>query len=452
VARQELLRHPIAILGALIATAAAVVFIAFVIAIAAGLIENPYAGLIVFVAVPAVFVIGLLLIPVGIRRERRAMARNADLIVDWPIIDLRVPRVRKTTVLIVALSAVNVLIILLAGYGSVHWMESPTFCGQVCHTPMQPQFASWQNGSHGGVPCVKCHIGEGLGAFAHAKLAGVRQLAHVATGSYQRPIPPGAEMPPGAQARTCTACHQPGLVRGDQIRIVREYADDEANSETVTVLQMYLERTSPSGRAIHWHADPNIRIEYIATDATATTIPYVKVSDAKGQTKEFATDQATDDMLRNGIRRTMDCIDCHNTVGHPISPTPERAVDRAIAAGLISRALPEVRSQGVKLVTAAYQSQDDAANAIDQGLRRFYQSRGGSVDRQAVSQSVAALQQVYRRNVFPSMKVTWGSYPTNRGHLTSDGCFRCHGGSHKAKDETTINSDCEYCHKQIEPR
>ena len=61
------------------------------------------------------------------------------------------------------------------------------------------------------------------------------------------------------------------------------------------------------------------------------------------------------------------------------------------------------------------------------------------------------LQEVYRRNVFPAMSVTWGGYPDNLGHMTSNGCFRCHDDSHDAKDGTTISADCEYCHKQREP-
>ena len=48
------------------------------------------------------------------------------------------------------------------------------------------------------------------------------------------------------------------------------------------------------------------------------------------------------------------------------------------------------------------------------------------------------------------MKVTWATYPTNRGHVTSTGCFRCHDDSHKAKDGSAISGDCEWCHKQIE--
>ena len=42
------------------------VFLALVAEMAAGLLGNPYAGLVVFVALPAAFLIGLLLIPLGI--------------------------------------------------------------------------------------------------------------------------------------------------------------------------------------------------------------------------------------------------------------------------------------------------------------------------------------------------------------------------------------------------
>jgi hypothetical protein len=67
-----------------------------------------------------------------------------------------------------------------------------------------------------------------------------------------------------------------------------------------------------------------------------------------------------------------------------------------------------------------------------------------------VTSAVAALQTIYRRNVFPVMKVTFGTYPDNVGHTTSSGCFRCHDGSLTAKDGTTIGADCEYCHRQID--
>ena len=447
-----LARHPLAIVGAVVTTASAVVFITLVIAMMAGMLTNPYAGLVVFIGIPAVFVMGILLIPAGMWLERRKQLRDPTAGAEWPVVDFRRAEVRRTALILTGLTAVNIVIVLLAGYGGLHAMETPSFCGQTCHTPMHPQFQAWQGAVHSGVACVQCHIGEGAGAFVHAKLSGVRQLVMVATTTYPRPIPPGAKMPAGAQAETCKGCHQPGRVIGDRIRVIREYADDEANTETMTVLQMHMSVTTSSTRAIHWHADPSVRVEYVATDAERQTIPYVRVTDAKGQVKEYVAKDAKEEAIRAADRRTMDCVDCHNTVGHPISPTPEQAVDRAIAAAMVSHELPFVRRESLRLVKATYPSQEEAGRAIEEGLRGFYRTRGGAIDEQALTRTVGAVQALYRRNVFPSMNVTWGSYPDNKGHITSNGCFRCHDDSHESKDGSKISGDCEYCHKQIEAR
>jgi hypothetical protein len=450
VTRREALSHPLAVLGVVVTTASAVVFVALAIAVLTGLLTNPYAGLVVFVALPALFVMGLLLIPVGVRLRRQAVRHDPNAVVDWPVLDFRQASVRRTALAVTGLTAANVVIVLLAGYGGLHWMESPSFCGQVCHTPMHPQFTAWRSGPHGRVACVTCHIGDGPKAFVHAKLAGVRQLVEVAANSYPRPIPPGAEMPAGAQAQTCAGCHQSGRALDDRIRTIREYADDETNTETTTVLQLHVSGTSPSPRAIHWHADPDTRIEYIATDQERQKIPYVKVTDAHGQVREFIAPDTPEQVVREGPRRTMDCVDCHNTVGHPVSTSPERAVDDAIAAELVSRRLPFVRRESVRLLKTSYPSQEAADRAIEEGLRRFYQSRGGPIDQTVLVQSVAAVQEVYKHNVFPAMKVAFGSYPDNLGHVTSDGCFRCHDEAHMTKDGNTISADCDYCHKQLD--
>jgi hypothetical protein len=446
--REALARHPLAIAGALITTASALAFIALGIAVLAGLFNNPYAGLVVFVALPALFVLGLLLIPAGMWLQKRRLERDPTAPTDWPVFDFRRASVRRTALLITGLTAVNIVIVLLAGYGSLHWMESPTFCGQVCHTPMHPQFTAWQAATHSQVACVNCHVGEGASGFVHAKLAGVRQLVHVMTNSVPKPIPPGGDLPSVEQ--TCLNCHRPGQPLPDRIRTFREYADDEMNSETTTVMQMHMGTSPASKRSIHWHANPAIRVEYVATDAARETIPYVKVTNANGQVKEFRAPDTTDEAINGGTRRTMDCRDCHNTIGHPISPTAEQAVDRAIAASSIARELPYVRREGVRLVKASYSSEDDAMSAIESGLRMFYQSQSGAADAQALSRSITGLQDVYRRNVFPSMMVSFGSYPTNRGHFTSTGCFRCHDDSHSAQDGSTISAECELCHTQIE--
>jgi hypothetical protein len=448
---EALARHPVAIAGAMITTASAAVFIALVIAEFTGLLQNPYAGLVVFIALPAIFVLGLLLMPLGMWLQQRKLQHHPEAPTGWPVIDFGKPVVRRRTLMFVALTAVNVIILLLAGYGSLHWMDSPQFCGQVCHEPMHPQFTAWRDGPHSRIACAKCHIAEGAQGFVSAKLAGTRQLVHVIAGNVPKPIPPGAHLPAGAQAEICQSCHRPSRTGTDRVRVIREYADDEGNTETVTVLQMFMGGPTSGGHSIHWHADPANKIEYVATDSGRQTIIYIKATDAKGQVKEFRAADVTDQAINSGVRRTMECADCHNTVGHPISPTAERMVDRAIAAGGISQRLPFARREGVRLVSASYPSQEEAAAAIDRGIRDFYAKQSGA-DAEAVSRASAALQDVYRRNVFPAMKVTWGSYPENRVHIASPGCARCHDDEHKTKDGFAINGDCEYCHREVQPQ
>lgn len=442
------LRHPVTIVGVLIATVSAVAFLTLVAADLFGMFTNPYAGLVIFIAVPAVFVLGLLLIPLGIWLHRRALRRDPSTAVDWPIIDLNKSRVRATLIGVTAMTVVNATLVLLAAQGSLHYMESPEFCGQTCHTQMHPQYTAWQNTTHAEVACVECHVGEGGRALIRSKLAGVRQLVHVVTGNFPRPIPASqAELRPAPE--TCGTCHSPTLSHGQITRTIREYAEDETNTETATTLTMHVggpgQKTS-SGRAIHWHADPNVRIEYIATDADRQTIPFVRATNERGETKEYVVEGTTPEALAAGTTHIMDCVDCHNAAVHRIAPSAEQAVNRAIAAGQISPTLPFARREAVRLLKSDYTDEAAAIAAIESGFRSAYGASNPGVDQAQLTQAIGATQQLYRTNVFPTMKVTFGVYRDNLGHTTSDGCFRCHSGTLVAKDGTSISSDCSYCH------
>jgi nitrate/TMAO reductase-like tetraheme cytochrome c subunit len=443
-----LLRHPIAVAGALITAISGVVFVALAVAALIGLFNNPYAGLVVFVAVPAVFILGLLCIPLGMWLQRRKLARHPETAGDWPVWDFRVARVRRLALVVAAFTAVCLAIALVAGYGSLHWMESPNFCGQACHEPMQPQFTAWQAGPHARIACTDCHVGEGARGFMQAKLAGTRQLAHVVTGKIPRPVPPGAQVPFGGHDLTCGRCHQATKIPGDTIRVKREYAEDEQNTETMTVLLLHVGRANETGRAIHWHADPSTRVEFAASDEARQNVTYVKVTSPDGKVKEYFGEGTSSAPANAEHLRRMDCVDCHNMVGHRIASTPELAVDRALAEDEVSRKLPFARREGVRLLKASYTSDDDASRKIDEELRRFYASQGAAADAATLQRAIGAIQGAYRRNVFPTMKVTWGTYPDNTGHMASPGCFRCHDGTKTAKDGSTINADCEYCHVQ----
>jgi hypothetical protein len=112
--------------------------------------------------------------------------------------------------------------------------------------------------------------------------------------------------------------------------------------------------------------------------------------------------------------------------------------------------VPFVRREGVRLLGGRYLTEDVALSSIDTALRAFYRSQPAAADAGAVDQAVRGLQQAYQRNVFPTMQVTFGTYPDNLGHTTSNGCFRCHDGSHTARDGTAISSDCETCHRVLD--
>jgi nitrate/TMAO reductase-like tetraheme cytochrome c subunit len=429
-------RNPVSFVGVAIATAMALVFLALVILDALGFLTNPYIGLVVFVAVPTVFAAGLLLIPLGAWRASRRTRRTGEL-PEWPVIDLRRPQQRRVVLGVLALTMVNLVIVSMAAYGGVHYMETSAFCGQVCHTTMEPQFVAHQVWPHARVECAQCHIGPGAEAAVSAKAAGTRQLFHVLTGSVPRPVPsPEALIQPAE--RTCGQCHSGGTSERDVIRLLREYGEDEESSEVATTLRMRV--GGPSG-GIHRHID--LAIEYPAAERNAETISYVRARYPDGTVREFRTEGAAGAAGEGRLRR-MDCLDCHNRAAHTFSPTPGRAVDRAIAAKRIPRGLPFIRRESVAAVSEEYADRAAAVETIATRLRTFYEAQ--EVDGTLVQRAIAGAQEAWVNNVFPAMKVTWGTYRNDIGHVYSPGCFRCHDESHTAAGGAVISQDCDLCH------
>ena len=296
--------------GVLIATLGAVLFLTVFLADLFGLHANPYIGIVFFLILPGLFLFGLALIPIGAWLERRRL-RHGRPALQWPRIDLNDPAQRRTAVAFVALTLANFIIVSLAAYRGIEYMDSVQFCGQVCHTVMKPEFTAYQDGPHSRVACVECHIGGGASWFARSKISGARQVLAVTFHTYSRPIPTPVENLRPARD-TCEQCHWPEKFHGDQIRRVYEYAEDEKNTESITTLQVHVGGGSERlgiAQGIHWHMNVANEVEYIATDDKRQVIPWVRIKDRNGHIAEFVADGAKPEELAKGERRRMDCMD-----------------------------------------------------------------------------------------------------------------------------------------------
>ena len=66
-----------------------------------------------------------------------------------------------------------------------------------------------------------------------------------------------------------------------------------------------------------------------------------------------------------------------------------------------------------------------------------------------VQRAARSLLDIYDRNVFPAMKITWRTYPNNIGHNDFPGCFRCHDGNHSSVGGRVVTQDCGACHNLL---
>jgi len=446
-------QNPISLIGAVLTTSAAITMIGFWFyeLVHAGP-TRPYAGIVFFFILPGIFVLGLALMPLGGLLRRYRLKQQGKLPHVYPTIDLRQPMLQRALVLVVVMTFINVALMGTASYKAVEHMDSVEFCGQTCHSVMAPEYTAYLNSPHSRVACVDCHIGSGAPWFVRAKISGVRQLFAVNLKTYSRPIPsPVHNLRPSRD--TCEHCHWPERFTGDKLLVKTKYADDEQNTPSTTVLLLKIGgRTTQGLVGIHGrHLAAAERIEYVSTDGRRQVIPRVTYTQDDGKKVEYVSDEVkpTPAELARAERRKMDCVDCHNRPTHAFE-MPERAVDEAITAGRIDRQLPFIKKQAVAALRVEYPDRATASAKIPQAIDDFYKAKYPETyqsKRPIVETAAQQVTAIYLRNIFPEMKITWGTHPNNIGHDDFLGCFRCHDGKHKAADGRIINDDCSACHQ-----
>ena len=405
--------------------------------------DNPYTGIILLLVVPALFFAGLALVPIGVYLSKREIARGlARAAYD------RKNAVRRLAWFLALTTLFNVVFGTQFTYRAVHFMETPQFCGASCHS-MKPEFTAYQNSPHSRVECTECHVAPGAQGWIVSKTSGIRQLVQTIFHSEPRPIPSALESNRLVPAReTCENCHWPMKFAGVRLRVFSKYAEDETNTRSENVMLMLIGGSKLAG--IHGaHFGPGVRIRFAVADAARQTIPWVEYCNERtGETRTFA---APDPQGHSVTKYEMQCVDCHNRPTHAFE-LPERAMDKAMAGGNIAVTLPFIKKKGVEVLKTAYASSEEATDKLPKTVVAYYQQNYPDIyarRSEDIGQAARAVLAIYNRNVFPDLKVTWGTYPNNLGHTDFPGCFRCHDGTHTAADGKTITQDCNVCHEPL---
>lgn len=418
---------------------------------------SSYLGLVMWIVIPTFLVLGLLIIPVGMfiksRKDKKAKVSYDQ---PWPKVDLNDVSTRNAFMIFGIGTVFFLLLSAVGSYEAFHYTESVEFCGTLCHKVMKPEYVAYQNSSHAKVACVECHVGSGADWYVRSKLSGLYQVYAVLAKVYPTPITtPISNLRPARE--TCEECHWPEKFYARQLVVEKHYLADEANTEWDINLQM---KTGPTYSAlglqegIHWHINPNVKVEYVATDSVRQNLPWVRYTNLKtGEVQVFEDEdnKLTEEELAGYEIRSMDCMDCHNRPSHDYH-SPYSFINDAITAGKISKELPEIKLKAMEILAMDYPSTDSAMNTIEREIKEFYASNYEDIynDNYAmIEQAIAGIQEEFNKNIFPEMKVKWSAYHNNIGHLEFIGCFRCHNDRHSTATGQTISMDCNLCHSII---
>jgi len=448
----DILYNPISLVGGAIAAVsfAMIVFLMLVDLVTTA--TAPYLGLITYILLPAILLLGLFIVPVGALIERRRRHRMAGVEKPpLPRIDLNDPRQRSVFFFFSIATLVLLLFSAVGSYRAFEYTESVRFCGLTCHKVMNPEYTTYQHSPHARVACVECHVGPGASWYVRSKLSGAYQIYATIFNKYPRPIPtPIKNLRPARE--TCEECHWPRAFLGEK-RIIHEYfLSDTANTPwTIDMLLkigsgMITEEPRPG---VHWHVS-NAVVRYFATDSAQQIIPWVSLEYPGRKPIIFISEDnpVSLEEVQKAKISTMDCMDCHNRPTHIIK-TPNGAINEAIAQNRISRDLPLIKQVAVQALIPRYMTTENALDSIAFYVRSFYQQNYPDIyisRRAAIDSAIGSLQSIYRENFFPSMRVDWRAYRDNIGHHSNPGCFRCHDGKHKSNDGQIISNDCQTCH------
>src|SRR5664279_694393 len=269
----------LSLVGAIIALTSLFMILFFFIVTSLLSEQAVYLGLVTYVLLPAIMIVGLLFIPAGMLWEMRRIRRGgAQSTIGWPKIDLEKPQLRHAFFIFVIGTSIFVLLSAIGSYEAFRYTESTRFCGMLCHTVMEPEYTAHSHSSHAQVSCAACHVGPGANWYVRSKLSGLYQLYATVANIYPRPIPtPIKDLRP---ARTvCEQCHWPQKFYGHKLQLRTHFLSHRVNTPWRIGLNLKIgppQAANGLSEGIHWHINSRVRIEYNATDHARQQIPWVR--------------------------------------------------------------------------------------------------------------------------------------------------------------------------------
>ena len=450
---QSLIRNYVSFVGLVIAFTSLACIILLLLIDFTQDTENPYFGIVTYILLPSVLIFGLLIVIVGMIRERRRrrLSPSSDLSA-YPTIDFNEPRQRRIAAFLLIFTFLFVSMSAFGSYKAYKYTESVAFCGRTCHSVMNPEYVTFQVAPHAHIECVDCHVGSGAQAYARSKMAGTRQLISLIRGTYSRPIPtPVHNLRPADQ--TCGHCHWSEKFHGSKLKTYSHYSYDEQNSLRQTRMLINVGGGSPKTgvvAGIHWHMNLDNEVTFISSDERRQVIPWIRVKDRQGNVTEYydRNRPLPPEQIANAEKRKMDCVDCHNRPAHRYL-SPDQAVDQSFASGRLDPSLPYLKRQSVEILSKPYNTTGEAVSAIASQLDQFYRTNYADTyanKNAAVQSAIGEVQRIFQTYTFPEMKTDWQAHPDNLGHFYFTGCFRCHDGEHVSNTGKVIRNDCNICH------
>jgi len=442
--------HWLGKLGVALVTSSFLLFLFLELLRLLGVLSNAYAGLVTYMTLPLLFVVGLLLIPIGWRLtlKRTGLTSRELLARRFPSQELEA-RVFGSGVVgtILLLTLLNLIFLGGGSARMLHFMDSAEFCGTACHSVMNPEWVTYQASPHAHVDCVQCHVGEGARALVDAKLNGLWQIVSATFDLYERPIPtPVDNLRPARE--TCEKCHWPEKFYGNRLKVIEAFAPDSSNTVSYSTLSLKIGSGRGDEGGIHWHVAPENAVRYSSVNDEREEMILVESLQPDGTWRRFVPRRGPRGATGAEEPRRLDCVDCHNRATH-IYEDPEAGLNARFSSGELDASLPWLKREALGAILTNWPDGEAARAGVERHVRGFYRQEYPKLSvskMESIDRAVESLQAMVARNLHHGMNIGWGAYKSHLGHEAGGGCFRCHNENMVDERGAAIRYDCTLCH------